>query len=148
MKSLNLTKKNFNTRISIAIVCALLVGGLSLGAYACIAPHTYVSLDVNPSVEYTLNMFDRVLSVNAVNEDGASILQEVNLADFNNKTIDDAIKITLDEITAKGYFDGNAPGGIVIATSGKSTDTSEVLANHIKGVITTQCTANNQSVSV
>ncbi|MEG2212985.1 MAG: hypothetical protein RRY35_03705, partial [Clostridiales bacterium] len=61
------------THISALAVCCLLVCGLSGGAYAYLTPAYYVSMDVNPSVEYTLNTFDRVLSVHAVNEDGQEI---------------------------------------------------------------------------
>ncbi|MEG1196718.1 MAG: hypothetical protein RSE58_14205, partial [Clostridia bacterium] len=116
--------------------CCALVGALCVGAYLCKTPTSYVSMDVNPSIEYTLNLFNRVLSVRAVNEDGAEILKEVNLSDFNNQTIDEAIKLTLNEIAGKGYFDGNMPGGVVIATSGKETDVAENLAKHLKKIVT------------
>ena len=58
------------------------------GAWAYFTPYTYVSLDVNPSIEYSVNRFDRVLSVSAVNGDGTEILKNL---DLKNKTIDEAI---------------------------------------------------------
>ncbi|MEG2673386.1 MAG: hypothetical protein RR937_09440, partial [Ruthenibacterium sp.] len=128
--------------------CCALAGALCVGAYLCKTPTSYVSMDVNPSIEYTLNLFNRVLSVRAVNEDGAEILKEVDLPDFNNQTIDEAIKLTLDEIAGKGYFDGNVPGGVVIATSGKEMDVAENLAKHLKKIVTAQCAQNNHLVSV
>ncbi|MEG2215463.1 MAG: hypothetical protein RRY09_07595 [Oscillospiraceae bacterium] len=134
--------------IVIAVALILLACGLGIGAYSIMAPSSYVSMDVNPSIEYTLNTFDRVLSVNAVNEDGAQILQELNLKDFNNATIDEAIAMTLTKITEEGYFDGNAKGGVVIATSGKEGGEAELLAEHLRYVVSEQCAANKQDVSV
>ncbi|MEG1773262.1 MAG: hypothetical protein RR320_00255 [Oscillospiraceae bacterium] len=141
-------KSKLFTRVSTIAACGALITGLSVGAYAYMAPASYVSMDVNPSIEYTLNMFDRVLSVQAVNEDGAHILQAVNLSDLSHQSIDEAVKLTLGEITAKGYFDGNVPGGIVIATSGKEPVNAEKLADHLKEIVTAQCAENNHTVSV
>ncbi|MEG2455563.1 MAG: hypothetical protein RSC08_04840, partial [Oscillospiraceae bacterium] len=140
------TRTKLVSRIALAAACCALV--LVGGAYSYLAPASYVSMDVNPSIEYTLNMFDRVLSVNAVNEDGAHILQEVNLKDFNNKTIDEAIKLTLAEIDKEGYFDGNAEGGIVIATSGKDTKKAEKLAENIGVIVKKQCDDAKKVVKV
>ncbi|MEG1523552.1 MAG: hypothetical protein RRZ24_00795 [Clostridia bacterium] len=148
MKEFAITKKKLIGRILTATACFALLGILGGSTYAYMAPTAYVSMDVNPSIEYTLNTFGRVLTVRAVNEDGAEILQEMNLKDLNNNTINEAIKLTLNEITAKGYFDGNAPGGIVIATSGKEPITTKNLAEFLKEVVTTQCADNHQNVSV
>ncbi|MEG2382883.1 MAG: hypothetical protein RSB39_04790 [Oscillospiraceae bacterium] len=128
---------------SVVVIC-----GLTLGAYAYFATSSYVSLDVNPSIEYTLNAFDQVLSVKAVNDDGAQILKDVNLKDFEHATIDDAIAMTLAEITKEGYFDGKNKGGVVIATSGKKTGEAEILATRLKELVSAQCLENKHDVSV
>ena len=64
-----------------AAAALVLLGG---GGYLYASPYAYVSLDVNPSVEYVLNRFDRVLQATAVNEDGGRVLEGARLA---NKTI-------------------------------------------------------------
>ncbi|MEG1773264.1 MAG: hypothetical protein RR320_00265 [Oscillospiraceae bacterium] len=135
-------------RAAALAACCMLVCGLSLGAYAYLNPAYYVSMDVNPSVAYTLNTFDRVLSVQAMNEDGTRILQAMNLKNLNNKTIDEAMTLTLAEITREGYFDGNVPGGIVIATSGKKEDSAQQLAIHLKELVSSRCADNRRAVSV
>ena len=95
------------------------------GGIAYFTPTDYVSLDVNPSVEYTLNMFDRVLDVDAVNEDGELILSGL---DMNNMVIGDAVKKTLDELIAEGYLADDPNGGVIIATSNKKIGKAETLA--------------------
>ena len=74
----------------VASAAAIVLVALGGTAYAYYSPYYYVSLDVNPSIEYTLNRFDRVLTAKAVNEDGTEILKEVDLKNLSNHTIDDA----------------------------------------------------------
>ena len=123
-------KKSIMPKIAVAAACVIMLGGV--GAYAYMTPSAYVSLDVNPSIEYSLNMFDRVLSAKAVNDDGAEILKQVDLKNMSNKTIDEAIKMTVEEISKEGYFDGETEGGIVITTSGKDLKKSAELAESLK----------------
>ncbi|MEG1790303.1 MAG: hypothetical protein RR230_06570 [Oscillospiraceae bacterium] len=146
LQKLGSTRKKPLARLAALAACLLLVCGIGGGAYAYKTPVGYVSLDVNPSVEYTLNMFDRVLAAEAVNEDGEKLLREIDLKTLNNKTIDDAITLTLAEIAREGYFSDG--GGIVISASGKKTENSEKLAAHLKALVSARCSENNDTVSV
>lgn len=116
-----------------ASAAALVV--FSTGAWAYASPYSYVSLDVNPSIEFTLNRFDRVLDIKAVNDDGEEILSQLQLEDLNNKTIETAIIKTLEQISGSGYFDGETEDGIVIATSGKNVDKADRLAEDLKQTV-------------
>lgn len=111
-----------------AAAFVVLFGGTS--AYACSIPYSYVSVDVNPSIELTLNIFDRVLSVSAVNEDGAEVLSQIDLNHVNNQNINDAIAMIVDEISNEGYF-SQGDGGIIIATASKNPDKADVLAEEL-----------------
>ena len=46
-----------------SMAAVLMIGIIGVSAYY--TPTDYVSLDVNPSVEYQVNMFERILDVNA-----------------------------------------------------------------------------------
>ena len=129
---------------SFVLVCA--AGGWGVHAYT--TPSTYVSLDVNPSIEYSLNLFDRVLSVKAVNDDGKEILDQINLEDLKNKTIDEAIQTTVDEISKNGFFDGSEEGGIMITTSGKDLKKSARLAEKLSQVAKDKCDKEDKDVTV
>ncbi|MEG2217463.1 MAG: anti-sigma factor domain-containing protein [Clostridia bacterium] len=142
-----LTRAKLITRISTLAACCTLVCGLSWGAFSYLNPIYYISMDVNPSVEYTLNTFNRVLSVQAVNDDGVKILQALNLKNLSNKTIEEVMSLTLTEITREGYLDVNT-GGIVIAISGKKTSAAEKLATHLKDLIAAQCADHHRTVSI
>lgn len=108
-----------------AAAAAAAIAVCSGGAYLYASPYAYVSLDVNPSVEYVLNRFDRVLRATAVNEDGNQILEGARLT---NKPIDDAVRETLDRIASSGYFEETKPNGLVIAASCQDEKASEKLA--------------------
>lgn len=98
-------KKHLSKKVGllVASVAAVVITG-GVGAYAYTSPYTYVSLDVNPSIEYTLNRFETVIDVNAVNDDGQAIINELDLDSLYNKPIEEAIIETVDQISEEGYF--------------------------------------------
>jgi len=104
-------------------------------AWAYLTPYSYVSLDVNPSVEYTVNIFDRVLSIKAVNDDGEEILKEMNLDDLKNKNIEVAVQEVLSEIIDEGFFAEGEEGGVMIAASSKNDKKSQELADKLKSKV-------------
>lgn len=125
----NTTKKSKMKIYALAtsVACAILMVGT--GVYAYTTPYSYVSLDVNPSIEYEVNRFNRVINVTAVNDDGAEI---INNLDLENKTIDEAIEDTITEINEQGYFGEDETGGVVIATSNDDTDKATELAKDLE----------------
>jgi len=84
---------------AVAAMVLLAVGVFSYNLYFTAAAH--ISIDVNPSVELTLNRFDRVIGTYAFNEDGASILNEASL---RGKAYDEAAELLLSTIEANGYI--------------------------------------------
>lgn len=114
--------------LAAAAAAVFLIVGAGIFTYA--APYSMVSLDVNPSLQYTLNRLGLVLSVEAVNGDGDEILAEVGT--LSNRSIEDAIVITVRQITEDGYFDGDEPGGIVIAASSRDEGEARRLAENVR----------------
>ena len=69
-------------RYAIAAVCLLLL--LGTGSYSVYRkPVSYISIDVNPSIELGINCFDMVVSAEAYNEDGQNILQHVSVKNIS-----------------------------------------------------------------
>lgn len=139
-------EKSFNTKsikktTAIATVFVL----ATAGGFAYSTPTSYVSLDVNPSVEYSLNMFDRVLSVQAVNEDGEKIVAEL---DVKNLVISNAVQKTIDELLEKGFISDSEDAGVVITVSNKDEEKSEELAENIEIEAQEFLTENNKAADV
>lgn len=110
---------------SIAAVLAI----TAVSGYAYTNPTSYVSLDVNPSIEYSVNAFDRVVSVTAVNDDGEVITKEL---DLKNEKITKAIQKTVDKLIETGYITDDDNAGIIIAISNSDEKKAEDLAEEIE----------------
>ena len=138
---------NFKKVIAFASAAACILAMFGISAYAYYTPYTYVSLDVNPSIEYSVNRFDRVLSVTGVNDDGTEIINNIDLDNLENKSIEDAISLTVDEIADAGYLDSNA-GGVAITTSSDDMDSAGELAETLETVVNNSVEENNHEATV
>lgn len=130
--NMTIIRNHMLKKVSMLAASAAAILILSVGTWAYASPYSYVSLDVNPSIEYVLNRFDRVLKVTAGNEDGEDILLEIKLDNLKNRTISYAINETLYQIYEMGYLPDDDEGGIVIATSNKSSKKADELAIELK----------------
>ena len=112
------------------IAAAAAVVMISLGGYTYYSPYGTVSLDVNPSIEYTINRFDRVLDVTGVNDDGDDILSMLGTGNLVHRNIEDAIEDTIGQIEAEGYIT-DEDGNYVVLTANTERDdhTDTLLAN-------------------
>ena len=69
-------------RYAVAVICVFLLAGM--GAYSIYSrPVSYISIDVNPSIELAINCFDRVVSAKGYNTDGQDILQHIPLENIS-----------------------------------------------------------------
>ncbi len=84
-------------RLSTGVAAAVLVAMIGTGtAYAM--PYGTVTLDGDTSVAYTINCFDYVLEVQAVSEEGESLLTEMDTRQLRHHRIDTAIGTTIEQI--------------------------------------------------
>ncbi|WP_077611760.1 anti-sigma-I factor RsgI family protein [Clostridium sp. Marseille-P2415] len=123
--------KNLKKSVLCTVCVAVMLLCSGVGVWAYETPYSYVSLDVNPSIEYTLNRFKRVIRVYAVNDDGQAILNEIGISDLNHKSIEDAIMATVRQISKKGYFTGGNASPVTATASEAAEDshTGEAPAN-------------------
>ncbi len=101
-------------------------------------PVGVVSLDVNPSIEYSINVFDRVLSVRGVNEDGEVLLNQMDTTLLKNRPVAEAVEQTIASLRESGYFPQDAENDVVLAASSYSTQHAEQLAEQLKGRVSGQ----------
>lgn len=131
--------------LAAAVACMMLViGG---GSFAYYSPSTYVSLDINPSIEYRVNMFNRVISANAANNDGTEILEEIGTNNLKNKTITEAVEMTLDQICEEGYLDSD-DGGVVITASHKNMEKAKNTIQTLEKTANKSLEKNNREAVV
>lgn len=124
-----------------AVAAAFLV---LIGRFTSVSmePYGVVSLDVNPSIEFTINNRDKVLSVNGVNDDGKDIINDIDQKDLINQSIEKAVNVTIDKIESEGYLTGEDRNYVVIAANTiKESHTDELVSR-----IDTAVIENNEHV--
>lgn len=89
----------------IAAACLMFfILSLGGGAYAYYAPVSTVTISINPSIEFKLNRWNRILSSQALNSDGEKILKEINT---KNTQIDDALVMVVNQAKEDKYINDN-----------------------------------------
>lgn len=114
--------------ISVASAFLLIAGVGGTAGYTYYTPYAYVSIDVNPSVELTLNRFLRVLSVNAVNDAGAEIVDDLDLNSLQYASVETAVETTVSRIMESDYVAPDSANYVVIAANAGNVERSEALA--------------------
>ena len=101
-----------------SLMLFLVCGGLSWKVY--FTPVAYIDIDVNPSIELTLNRFGKVIQSDAYNEDGTRLLSGINLrhADYS-----EAFERLLVAMNGEGYFAGqDSLLCVTVQTNGKNRE--------------------------
>lgn len=116
-------------RAALVTACAfLLVGGISF-LQSWREAVAFISIDVNPSMELSLNRWDRVIEVDAYGSDAEPFL-ELPLA---GKQYRDAVALLLEEEQKQGYIDSDAMVSFAVAgrNSDRQTDILETLESYM-----------------
>jgi len=114
----------------VSLVSAIVVFVISARVgYIYITPTSYVSLNMNISIEYSLNAFDMVISTFAESEDGYDIIYGLNL---ENKNISEAIQETIDRIIENGKLSEGKNEDIIISVSNLNKDKAAQLVKELQ----------------
>ena len=131
-------------------VCALaLVSVLCVALVACnndensTEAASFVSLDINPSVELTLDKNNNVLSVYAANEDAQVLLYGEN--DIVGMTVEEAVDKITSLAIELGYINEDNE---VVQTSVTAVNGSDALLEKVNAQISATATKLNASISV
>lgn len=88
---------------------------------------TIIGLDVNPSVELSINAQDRVVAVAAVNADANSVLDGMNLT---GSTTDVAVNAILGSMYKQGYL-GASSNSILVSVDNKDEEVSHQIETRL-----------------
>ncbi len=123
-------KKKIPTAYKLVPIMAVFVAIIFGTVY--FTPVSYISIDINPSIELSVNRFDRVIDVTASNEDAMNIVNSINL---ENLSYVDALE-ALSEADNFSQFNDSYTEITVI-----SKNSNDIIDN-IKS-----CNFNNQNIS-
>ena len=131
-KSLNYTTRrsaNYQRIFSAAAVTVCAAAVVFAGIKLYFTPTTHINIDINPSLDLGINLFDRVVSVNALNNDGEKLIMEI--PDIKFTAYDEALRRILgsesieamlseDEIMTVTVIETNTPQSANILSAAKA----------------------------
>ena len=119
-------------RVSSMAAGALLVMGVSYGAYSYTVPYSLVDVDINPSIEITTNIYDRIIKTEALNEDGQKLLLTVSL---KHSRLDEGVTVILNNAIQQGYIkEETAENAVIITVVSKDVKRSEKLQKGLETI--------------
>ncbi len=123
-------KKHIPLGYKLAPIMAVFVIFLSYNVY--FTPVSFISIDINPSIELSINTFDRVIEVLASNEEGEEIINTINL---NNLNYIEALEVLDDTENFADFTDSYTEITVI------SDNSDEIIAS------IEDCDFNNQNMS-
>ena len=89
----------------IASIAASFLLVLGIGIFSYSMPYSYVDFDINPSIGLTANIYDRIIRVEALNDDGSKLIENKNLM---HRKLDEGVTMLLSSAVEQGYLKENA----------------------------------------
>lgn len=116
--------------VAAACFCAVtLAGGVSL--YQNSRVESFIGIDVNPSIELSVNRNDKVLKAEALNDDGAEILDDMEL---KNVKLNIAVNAVIGSMVRHGYLD-ELDNAILVTVSNEDSEKAAALRQDVVGDI-------------
>ena len=123
--------RTFRTLMSCAAAFILLVGGFTVWNNINAKVLAVVDIDVNPSIELSINGKEKVVEATAVNEDGKAILDDMDLKGSDVKTACNAI---VGSMLTKGYLNDKSNSILLSVSSGDQAKGQAIEAELSDGI--------------
>lgn len=94
-RSRHYTKKKTANYLKIIPAAAVIIAAF-FGIKLYLTPTTHINIDINPSLDLGINLFDRVVSVKALNDDGERLLNDLDPRSLKFAAYDEALRRILD----------------------------------------------------
>ncbi len=109
------SSKRIVQKLSICASLALvLLSFAGIGSHSLVEPYSYVSLDINPSIEYALNRYDKVISVSGINNEGQQVVSSIE-SDIKNQNITTALGVTIGQLEKDHYIVQKAYNHVIVS---------------------------------
>lgn len=112
---------------AVAAACLLLFAGIGFGANYWYGVDAVIALDVNPSIELKTNRQEKVLSVEALNDDAKKVLDGMELAGTDLKV---AMNALIGSMVRNGYID-EARNSVLVSVEGSSPEQEQRLKDEL-----------------
>ena len=137
-------RPRFARWIAAAAAMVVLVGGnAAMWIDRNYVTYAEVSLDVNPSIVYSLNKRDRVLDVRAVNDDAESIVTALEQEGVRFTPLSEAVEKTMGILDNQGYMDESTDDYVLINVSADNEGRQKRLSDEVETAMTATLEQNH-----
>lgn len=132
---------------AVCAVCVAFLVCLSTVWFSSPKVESFVSIDVNPSIELLADKNDKVISCHALNDEAAEIIAEMNLEGMN---LEDAAHDVVDAIIQHGYLssDIKEENTILISVVSANEEKSEKIQQKVSSNVDVALKTTNTAVRV
>ena len=127
--------RTFRTLISCAAALIIMVGGVTVWKNINNKVFAVVDIDVNPSIELSINGKEKVVDARAVNADGEAILADM---DLRGSEVNAACNAIVGSMLTKGYLNDRSNSlllSVSAGDSGKGREIEEKLSDDISSYL-------------
>jgi len=125
---------------SAAALFLLTAGAGGVYSYNNVWACSYVSLDINPSIEYTLNRQNYVIKVKGLNEEGQGIVDELMKTSLHHATLEETLEQTKLILSQKKYLNSDAGEYVLINVSASNDRRMNILQEEALSAFSTEQT--------
>lgn len=130
-----LNKNNIVRRLASVAAVFIILLSAGFGVYGYYTPYGYVNVDINPSVEISYNLYNKVIRLRGLNNDGNNVIENIN--DFKNKSIDYVVNEVVDAAIENNYINEEKENAVLVTVieESKKIDNESLqksVKNHIK----------------
>jgi hypothetical protein len=138
---------SFGKLTKVASVAAVFVTilGLSYGVHSYRIPYSYVNVDINPSIEITTNIFDRIIKVEGLNEDGRKL---VEAGAYVNKRIESGVELVLEAAVKEGYIRQESYNTVIFTVSSRDEVKVDGIQKSLKDTVSQELEAAGAETEV
>lgn len=128
------------TFASFAVIIAIIFAFVLTGQNTDAVVASTITLDINPSIEITLDEFDHVINVTALNNDGDELIERD--VKYSEMTVEQAIKWLIDRAVHLGYISAER-NAILISVNNNNEDERLRVINYLEQRIDIEIRNNN-----
>jgi len=125
---------------SAAALFLLTAGAGGVYSYNNVWACSYVSLDINPSIEYTLNRQNYVIKVKGLNEEGQGIVDELMKTSLHHATLEETLEQTKLILSQKKYLNSDIGEYVLINVSASNDRRMNILQKEALSAFSTEQT--------
>lgn len=127
-------KQTPNRMVQKLSICAslalVLLSFAGIGSHSYVEPYSYVSLDINPSIEYALNRYDKVISVAGINTEGQQVVSSIE-SDIKNQNITTALGVTIGQLEKDHYINQEEYNHVIVSVYSSNDTKAQSIASRV-----------------